>query len=150
MQYISRLSENVLKVCRVVESNKPEGYVGSLFTVYRGHIARQTGTKVSETRDTDIAGTSDECVLFWHKNEGKTYLEMSVNVLYTTHHIQDISGHIPHLSERLKSQRVINSVISIHRTFCIAVGYVTNSRTERGEDIGLNQATTSSFHKLPN
>jgi hypothetical protein len=64
MQYISRLSENVLKVCRVVESNKPEGYVGSLFTVYPGHIVWQTGTKVSETRDTDIAGTSDESVLF--------------------------------------------------------------------------------------
>jgi hypothetical protein len=76
---------------------------------------------------------------------------MSVNVHYTTqHHIQGLNGHIPQLSERLKSQRVINSVTNIHRTFCIAVGYVTNSRSERGEDIGLNQATASSFHKLPN
>jgi hypothetical protein len=110
MQYISRLSENVLKVCRVVEGNNSEGYVGSVCTIYPRHIVRQTGTKVSETWDTDIAGTSDESVLSWHEKEGKTYFEMSVSVHYTTqHHTQDISGHIPHLSERLKSQRVINS-----------------------------------------
>jgi len=30
--------------------------------------------------DTDIAGTSDESVLSWHKAEGKKYFEMSVNI----------------------------------------------------------------------
>lgn len=47
----------------MVEINIPEGYVGSVCTVYLRHVAWFFSTNVSETRDTDIAGTSDESVL---------------------------------------------------------------------------------------
>ena len=109
-QCMSRISDNILRVCRVVEINIPEEYVGSVCTVYPGHVAWYTSTNVSETRDTDIAGTSNESVLSWHKGEGKTYLRIVSQ--YTPNYTASYkkrSGHIPHFRESLKSQRVINS-----------------------------------------